>query len=133
MMEPTQGAAASAAWLDLQGLDAARTPHWYVEITIPSTSASDSRFELNIYPEEWGFVFRRGPRISSVRVTDVPFVHGRDDHKLVDEVPPLAEIHRLLDSLEARHGMELLRTKTTVKSNLVRASAIVRAWLVSHR
>jgi hypothetical protein len=132
MKELTQGAAASAAWLEVHGLDAARAPHWYIEITIPTASA-DSRFDLNVYPEEWGFVFRRGPRISSVRVTDVPFVHGRDDHNLLDEVPPLAEIHQLLHKLEARHGMEFLRTRATVKSNLVRASAIVRAWFVSYR
>lgn len=79
----TLGSRASAAWLEQRGLDARQTPHWYVEITLAARHASDEvAFELNIYPEEWGYVLRAGSRVSSIRVTDVVFVHGKDDYSV---------------------------------------------------
>ena len=128
----TKGAAESVAWIDHQGLDTSRTVHWYVEISIPTESA-DTTFELNIYPEEWGVVFRRGPRVSSIRVTDVPFVHGLDEHRLLQELPGLDRIDTLLASLERRYEIEFQRARAAVRTNLVRATAIVRPWLVSQR
>jgi hypothetical protein len=128
----TLGAAATAAWVRQHGLDVARTPHWYVEISVPTDSV-DIRLEINLYPEEWGVVFRRGNRVSSVRVTDVPFVHGLDDHKLLSELPELARIDDLLAVLERRYDVAFHRTRVTVRSNLTRATAIVRSWLVGQR
>jgi len=128
----TIGAAASAAWAEQQGLDVSRTPHWYVEISVPTDSA-DTRFEINVYPEEWGVVFQRGNRVSSIRVTDIPFVHGLDDHRLLKDLPELAKIDDLLASLERRYDVAFHRTRATVRSNLIRATAIVRPWLVGQR
>jgi hypothetical protein len=128
----TPGAAASAAWIEQQGLDVSRTPHWYVEITIPSDEP-DTRFELNLYPEEWGIVFQRGSRVSSIRVTDIAFVHGLDDHRLISQVPPLERIHDLLGLIERRYDIALFRMRANVRSNLARAVAVVRPWLVGAR
>jgi hypothetical protein len=123
------GAAASAAWISRHELDVSKEPHWYVEISLPA-DVVDTRLEINIYPEEWGVIFRRGNRVSSIRVTDIPFVHGNDDHRLLSEIPALDEIHALLRNLEGRYDFAFQPTKATVRSNLVRATAIVRPWLV---
>jgi hypothetical protein len=127
-LSKTIGAVASSTWLAQRGLAASRVPHWYVEITIASDTP-DTRFEINIYPEEWGFVLRRGVRVSSIRVTDVAFVHGLDDYQLLQDTPSLEGIGDLLATLERRHGMTFLRDRPTVRSNLVRAAAVVRSWL----
>jgi hypothetical protein len=128
----TIGAAASAAWIERQGLDVSATPHWYVEIAIPSDDV-DTRFEINIYPEEWGIVFRRSTRVSSIRVTDVPFVHGLDDHRLLSHLPALEQIDDLLALLELRYDVAFHRMRASVRSNLVRSTAVVRSWLVGAR
>jgi hypothetical protein len=125
----TVGALASAAWLDEQDLGTSRVAHWYVEISLATPPPSDAQFDLNIYPEEWGFVLRRGSRVSSIRVTDEPFVHGRDDHKLLAETPELAKLGTLLAQIEARIGARFDRTRAYVRSNLQRATPTVRAWL----
>jgi hypothetical protein len=126
----TIGAVASGRWLDERGLDASRTPHWYVEISIGSDSA-DTRFELNIYPEEWGYQFRRGARVSSIRVTDIAFVHGFDDYRLLADTPPLDRIEDLLVTIERRCDIGFRRDRPTVHSNLARAAMVVRSWLES--
>ena len=128
----TIGGAASAAWIEQHGLDVSRAAHWYVEISIPTDSA-DTRFEINIYPEEWGIVFRRGSRVSSIRVTDVPFVHGLDDHRLISQLPALERIDDLLGLIEQRYDVAFHRMRATVRSNLPRATAIVWPWLVGAR
>lgn len=129
LVASTLGAAASAALLDHLGLDPRGNRHWYLEITVESDEPA-TRLEINIYPEEWGFVLRAGPRVSSIRVTDVPFVHGSDDHRLLDHTPPLARIPEVLGVLEARLGITFERTRATVRSSFVRAAAVVRSWLV---
>ncbi len=127
-LSKTIGALASSAWLARRKLDASRIAHWYVEITIAS-DMPDTRLEINIYPEEWGFVFRRGKRVSSIRVTDVAFVHGLDDYQLLRDTPSLEGIGDLLATLERCYGARFLRDRPTVRSNLVRAAAVVRPWL----
>lgn len=124
----TLGALASLRWLDERGLDSSKAPHWYVEISIDSDQR-DTRLELNIYPEEWGFVLRRGSKVSSIRITDVPFVHGLDDFKLLAETPALAEFGSLVAKLERRFEVGFQTTRATVRSNLVRAGAVIRPWL----
>ena len=126
----TFGARESAAWLDARGL--ASPPHWYVEITLDSDDA-DTRIELNVYPEEWGFVFRRGMRVSSIRVTDIPFVHGTDDHRLLAQTPALDGFGALLESLERRYAIVFRRSHPTVRSEIARASEAVRRWLEAPR
>ena len=102
---------------------------------MPTTrvGANDVYFELHIYPEEWGFVFRRGARVSSIRITDVPFVHGRDDHQLLSATPSLDRVREFLEHLEIRYGIAFVRTRAIVKSNLIRATSVIRPWLVGMR
>jgi hypothetical protein len=126
------GAAATAAWAQKHGLDTTRTAHWHVEISIP-TDVADTLFEINIYPEEWGIVFRRGSRVSSIRVTDIPFVHGHDDHRLLALLPDLEKIDDLLAVLERRYDVAFHRARATIRTNLVRAATNVRPWLVGQR
>lgn len=126
------GARAAAAWTAQLGLDVNGTPHWYVEIGLP-TDTADTQLDLNIYPEEWGIVFRRGNRVSSIRVTDVAFVHGKDDHGLLTGFPELARFDELLATLERRYDLVFQRTQPAVRSNLRRAVAGVRAWLIGSR
>lgn len=123
------GAAASRAWLEERRLDAKKIRHWFVEIVIDSDSP-DAVLDLNIYPEEWGFVFRRGNRVSSIRITDIPFVHGRDDFGLLPETPSLDRIGDLLATLERRFDFRFQRVGPRVKTNLVRGAMVVGAWLV---
>lgn len=126
------GARAAATWAAQVGLDVAGTPHWYVEICL-HTDPNDAQLDLNIYPEEWGVVFRRGNRVSSIRVTDVPFVHGKDDHGLLTGFPELAQFDELLAGLERRYDLVFQRTQPAVRSNLRRALAGVRPWLIGSR
>jgi hypothetical protein len=128
----TLGSQAAAAWAAQVGLDVAGTPHWYVEIEL-HTDPVEAQLDLNIYPEEWGVVFRRGNRVSSIRVTDVPFVHGKDDHGLLTGLPELARFDELLAMLERRYDVVFQRTHPAVRSNLRRALASVRPWLVGSR
>jgi hypothetical protein len=127
----TLGAAASHRWLIDRGLEPPSS-HWYVEIRI-ETDVLDVRFELNIYPEEWGFVFRYGRRVSSIRITDVAFVHGRDEHQLLSKTPPLEQIGELLAELEQRYVVRFAHKSAIVKSNLIRATAAIRPWLQAPR
>jgi hypothetical protein len=126
----TLGARESAAWIENRGLDAVHTPNWYVEITLVAPDVTgDVQFELNIYPEEWGYVLRAGAHVSSIRITDVAFVHGRDDHKLLSHTPALAQIGELIALVETRRTVAFRRIQAEVRSNLVRATSVVRAWL----
>lgn len=124
----TPGALSSAAWLQERGLDATRTANWYVEITL---LAAGGRIELNIYPEEWGYIVRVAGKVSSIRATDVAFVHGRDEHQLLAHTPELNAFGTLLRRVEDHHATQFSRTSAVVHSNLVRASGIVRSWLAT--
>lgn len=125
-----RGAIEAAKWLDERGLDASREPRWYVEIELP-TNVEGMTLELRIYQEEWGFVFRTPTRASSIRVTDLPFVHGSDDLELLPVTPPLDRIGELLDALQRRFHMSFLRSRPAVRSNLARATSAVRTWLAT--
>ncbi len=116
-------------WLDETGLDPRGERHWYVEITLDSDDPR-TRFELNIYPEEWNFVFRSGKRVSSIRLTDQPYVHGCDDHQLLDSVPALAKVPTFLSALEQRFAITFVRHRAVVRSTFLRGSSIVKPWLV---
>jgi hypothetical protein len=121
----TSGARASARWLDALGLDA--VPRWYASLGLAGTN--DSHFELGIYAEEWGFEFRRGSRASWIRITDVAFIHGRDDFDLLPETPDLVAIGQLIAKLEQRCEIELHRASATIRTNLPGSVAVIREWL----
>lgn len=122
----TAGSEAAGRWLRSIGVPT--IPRWHVEITI--TADIDSTFELNVYEEEWGFAFHHDGRGSWIRVTDIPFVHGRDDFKLVARTPQLIAINGLMADLEAEHGITLRRANASIRTNIPNATEIVREWLL---
>lgn len=93
--------------------------------------ASDSRFHIEIYAEEWGYFFCHHGRASWIRVTDVAFVHIRDDYQMLGETPALSAIGTLLRAVEARHGLAFRREHAFVSTNLVSAEPAIRAWIQS--
>ena len=132
----TDGARAALEWIGSLGLIADRA--WYVEIALdvverPATATysgdSDTRFHLNIYPEEWGIFFCHGSRASWIRITDQPFVHGRDEYSLLGELPALATIGGLVCTLEDRHTIRFQREHALVRTNVAGGKPAVRKWL----
>ena len=121
----TPGAEAADHWLRALGLPV--EPRWYVETSIP---AGDSRFDLNVYAEEWGFAFHHAGRGSWIRVTDVPFVHGRDDFGLLARVPDLLAIHGLIAELERANAIVFQRDAANVRSSVRDVEGVIRDWLV---
>ena len=119
----------AASWLDALGL--APSPRWHVEVSL-DTGAS-TKFHLNVYAEEWGFAFHHARRSSWIRVTDIPFVHGRDDFGLIVRVPELLSLGGFIVGLEHEHGFKLVRSKAIVRSNLGGATRVVRRWLSRER
>ena len=90
-----------------------------------------SRFHLDIYSEEWGFLFCHRGQLSRIRVTDVPFVHGRDDFRLLDGTPALGEIGLLLRTLERQHEISFRRDLAMVRSDMPNVEPHVRRWLLA--
>jgi hypothetical protein len=121
----TLGADAADRWLTVLGLQA--VPRWYIEIVLPG--GDDTRLDLNVYAEEWGYVFQHAGRTSWIRVTDIAFVHGRDEHGLLATTPDLLDMHALIAKLEAAHGVRFARATAIVHSNVPGATERVRSWL----
>ena len=126
----TLGAVASRDWLAARGLGSRAHHPWHVEIQLYA-DIPNARFELNLYPEEWGFLFRLRARLSWIRVTDLAFVHGADDLGLLGRTPHLDRIATLIDALEIEHGIRFDGHRAVVRTNLDegRATLAVRAWL----
>jgi hypothetical protein len=120
------GPLAAAAWLAELGLTPSEK-RWFVELDV-GTGPRSTRFQLDIYAEEWGYRFHHDGRRSWIRVTDIPFVHGADDHELLAVTPPLRNIGRVMRDLEARYEIELPRDDVSVRTNVDGAESIVRAW-----
>ncbi len=126
-LSPNTGPLAAAAWLVARGLlpDA---PRWHVEITIRAPGGS---FRLEVYAEEWGFHFELHDRRSWIRVTDMPFVDGRDDHLLLATTPQLKNIGKLIRALEQQHAVRFDRDSPTIEANIGGAEPVLRAWLAT--
>jgi hypothetical protein len=120
------GALAAAAWLASLGVipDHAR---WFVEIEL----GRDSRFVLEVYAEEWGFQVHHLEQTSWIRVTDIAFAHGHDDHRLLKCVPRLREIGLFVRQLERRFGVDFDRTSVRVRSSIPNAEPALRAWVAA--
>ena len=136
----TLGSYATKDWLRARGLDPGATRRWFVEVALdvvdrPAvqmySGTTDTRFHLNLYPEEWSFFVCHVARASWIRVTDQPFVHGHDDYQLVRVVPLLADIGALLRGLEARFHATFHRDHAMVRSNIPDAESRVRRWLAT--
>ena len=124
-LSPNTGPLASSAWL--AALDIIpESQRWSVEITLP---ASDhSHFKLDVYSEEWGYSFAYRDRVSWIRVTDIRFIHGRDDHDLLAQTPPLKSIHSLISGIERRFDIAFDRSSATVRTSIQGAERALLAW-----
>lgn len=134
------GATAAASWARARGVHTTGISRWHVEIALdvvdgPAPAeydeATSTRFHVDIYAEEWGHYFCHGGRSSWIRVTDIAFVHGRDDYQLLTVTPPLPDIGRLLRQLEQRYGVRFRREHALIRTNVASAEHAVRAWLAT--
>ena len=134
------GATAAASWLRGRSLTTVGLTRWHVEIQLdvvdgPALADYDetsaTRFHLDVYTEEWGHYFCHQGRSSWIRVTDLAFVHGRDDYQLLSLTPPLPEIGRLLRQLEDKYGIKFRRDQALIRTNIPRAETAVRSWLAT--
>lgn len=91
----------------------------------------DTRFQLFIYSEEWGFRFCHDGHQSWIRVTDIPFVHGSDRFKLLTYTPPLKNLGAFIRQLESSHSIKFQRQHAAISSTIQGAEAAVRSWLQS--
>lgn len=124
------GVLAAAAWLAARDLTATEL-RWAVTITLDSGVSSietlSARFILEVFAEEWGYAFRRGDAVSWIRVTDIPFVHGRDDFELLRRTPRLESISTLIRALEIEHAITLSRDNAVIAST-VGGEDKIAAW-----
>jgi hypothetical protein len=134
------GALAAQAWLATRNIPRPSLSRWHVEISLDVVDAPAlvdfdervaTRFHIDIYAEEWGFYCCHHARASWIRVTDVPFVHGRDDFKLLAVVPPLKEISSLVRAFELQHSVWFRRDRALVRANLANAESAIRRWVES--
>lgn len=134
------GALAAGAWLSARGLSVAQHPRWEVAIALDVVdaqasaevaSARDTRFHIAIAASEWGFYFCHHSRASWIRVTDVPFIHERDDFELLPHVPPLRDLGQLVQRLEAKYRIQFRRKHASIKTTLPDIEQAVRIWCVA--
>jgi hypothetical protein len=134
------GARAAKGWFDERGFDGPQVQRWHAELSMTTLDGpapahfderTDTRFHIDIYAEEWGFFFCHGGRTSWIRVTDIPFVHGRDEFRLLAQVPALADIGALVRGLENQHGVMFRRKHAMVRTNVARAEVAIRRWIES--
>jgi hypothetical protein len=136
----TLGSLAAASWLSARGATAPTLERWHVEVALdvvqrraPSEfdETTSSRFHLDIYLEEWGVFFCHAGQSSRIRVTDIAFVHGRDDFQLLGVTPQLKDIGWLLRHVESRHGLEFMREHADIRTNVANVEPAVRSWIAS--
>jgi hypothetical protein len=131
---------AARAWFQARALSAPGLVRWHAETLLDIVDEParekfdervDTRFRLEIYSEEWGFFFCHAGHASWIRVTDIPFVHGRDDFRLLSSTPALKDISLLVQSIEQRHGILLRRRNARVSTNVPNAEHSIRRWVES--
>jgi len=134
------GAMAAGVWVNDLGLTVPTGTRWHIEIQLdvietraPSQfdEATATRFHLDIYSEEWGFYFCHAGKRSWIRVTDQPFMHGRDDYSLLATTPALKDVGQLVRQLEQKHGIRFRRDLALVRTNLSKAEPVVRTWIAA--
>lgn len=137
-MPTTAGMLAARAWLQSRQLSAPSLLRWNATVllapldyepTLEIDEARDTRFRIEIYSEEWGFFFCHRGRASWIRITDVPFVHGRDDHQLLAITPALRDIGTLVRKLEGQHAVQLKREHALIRTNLPNSETSIRSWV----
>lgn len=129
---------AALRWLAERKIGATDLKRWHVEVSLATLAGPapvnyddrvDTRFHVDVYSEEWGFFFCHGGRASWIRVTDIAFVHGRDDFKLLAWTPPLPDVGQLLRTLETQHQIAFNRPHALVRTNIAGAEAAIRSWV----
>jgi hypothetical protein len=132
------GADEAAEWLAARGLSTGGKIRWYVRIALdvvdaPAPATHDgktaTRFQLDVYRDEWGVQFLHKGKASHVRRVHSTFASGPDQHKLVKELPALAALGTFVRALETRHGVAFKREHALVRSNLAGAQATLAPWL----
>ena len=121
------GPLATAAWCLARGLFPTNRD-WFVEIELRSDVA---RFTIEIYEAEWGFAVHHGDRTSWIRVTDIPFVHGRDDFGLLRETSSLKNIAAIVRHVEALAVAPFSRDGAAVRTNIGDGEAVIRDWVAT--
>ncbi len=122
------GPLAASAWLAERGVAPAQ-PKWFVEIGLFVGEDRSTRFQLDVYAEEWGIQVQHGDRGSWLRVTDVPFVHGRDDFDLMASRPRLSDVGRILTAIEQQLGLSFDREAPAIRSSIAEAYGPLRDWI----
>jgi len=131
----------AASWVAARKLSTAGKARWYVRIALdvvdaPAaevySSATDTRFHLDLYRDEWGVLFVHKGKASHVRRTATDqFINGTDQHKLRGEMPALADVGTLVRSLEKTHKIVFQRAHASIRSNLTGAKSAIRDWLAT--
>ena len=133
------GALAAVTWLRNRGMTPTSS-RWHVEIALdviadraPSEfdEATATRFHISIYTEEWGIYFCHDGQSSWIRVTDIAFVHGRDEFRLLEQMPALKDVGSLLRRLEQQYEVRFQRQYATITTNLPDLEPAVRAWVTA--
>ena len=136
----SSGMRAASTWLGDRGIDTPTLKRWHIEVSLSTLDINapvnyddrvDTRFHVDIYSEEWGFFFCHGGRASWIRVTDIPFVHGRDDFALLAMTPTLGVLGSFLRRLELDHGVRFRREHALVHTDLIEAEPAIRRWLLT--
>lgn len=133
----TAGALASALWVRTLGV-APVMERWQVEIGLetvhvrPPTEfdiGTATRFQIGIYSDEWGVLFCHAGHVSWIRVTDVPFVQGRDEFHLLAAVPSLMELGDLVRTVERQNSLRFSRNDATIATNLTGHEEAIGRWV----
>jgi len=136
----SSGRIAAAGWLGDRGLPTPSLKRWHVEVSLATLDTpapinyddrSDTRFHVDVYSEEWGFFFCHQGRASWIRITDIAFVHGRDDFGLLAQATALPDIGALLRTLEVRHQVNFRRKLALVRTNVPGSEVQIRSWIES--
>jgi hypothetical protein len=134
------GVLAARSWLAARGITPTGVHRWHVEVQLGVVDAPpparfdiehDTRFRIEIYSEEWGYFCCHGGQASWIRVTDIPFVHGRDDFRLLTLTPGLKDLATIVRTFEKRLDVKLRREHALVRTNLVNAEPAIRRWVQS--
>lgn len=136
-----KGASEAHRWLTNLGLHPPPgSLRWHAEISLDVIDGParvdfdervDTRFHIDVYSEEWGFFFCHEGRVSWIRITDIPFVHGRDDHQLLTQTPSFEHIGALVRVLEGKHNVRFNRQHAIIRTNIAAAEPQIRRWLLT--
>lgn len=135
------GVGEAHGWIKSLGLHAPPgAVRWHAEISLDVVDGPariefddrvDTRFHIDVYSEEWGFFFCHAGRVSWIRITDIPFVHGRDEHQLLAQTPSLEHVGDLVRRLEAKHSVRFNRQHAIIRTNIAAAEPQIRRWLLT--